>query len=155
MRVEVRALSRDDSLALVARHHVGRYGIGLHDLIRVELMAYVYADDWIYTRVPPGEDVAILERHAWAAFEVDEIDGVYDWRSVELTGRVELLTPETNEEPHFTFDQAVSVLRNAVPAILTADDPLPDRVRLLRIHVDTVRGRQSRTVDGDAPHPRA
>lgn len=151
MRVEMRALSRDDALALVARHHVGRIGLGLHDLIRVELACYVYADDWIYLRMPAGEDIEIITRHPWAAFEVDEVDGLYDWRSVETSGAVEILTSDPHAGHRFEYEQGVRLLRDAVPAVLTADDPYPDRVRLLRVHVDTVRGRESHTADGKAP----
>jgi len=151
MRVEVRPLTRDDSLALVQRHHMGRIGIGLHDLIRVELTPYVYADDWIYIRAKIDGDFEIITRHPWAAFEVDEVDSIYDWRSVEITGVIQILSSNPDADHRFEYEQAVRILRGAVPALLTADDPRPDRVHLLRIHTDTVVGRSSRAADGEAP----
>lgn len=145
-------MSRDDALALVARQHIGRCGLALHDLIRVELTPYVYDQDWIHVRASVGGDLDVIRRHPWAAFEVDEVDGVLDWRSVEITGAVEVLTPgPDDDDDRFAFERTEQLLRATLPAILTADDPYPDRVHLLRIHVDTVRGRISRTVDGTAP----
>ena len=151
MRVDVQPLSRDDSLALVQRHHMGRIGIGLHDLIRVELTPYAYADDWIYVRAKIDEDFEVISPHPWAAFEVDEVDSIYDWRSVEVTGAIEILSSDPNAQHRFEYEQAVRILRGAVPALLTADDPRPEHVHVLRIHVDTVLGRSSRSVDGVAP----
>lgn len=155
VRVDVRALSRDDALALVAQHHIGHIGLGIHDLIRVELTPYVYADDWLYMRAVVGEDLEVLTRHPWAAFEVDEVESVYDWRTVEMSGAVEILSSDPHAAHRFDFEQAVRLLRSVVPALLTAEDPLPDHVRLLRMHVDTVRGRESRLAEGQAPHLRS
>lgn len=151
MRADVTTLTRDDALALIARHHVGRIGTGLHDLMRVELTPYLYANGWIYVRTSVGTDLDIIRRHPWAALEVDEIESVSDWRSAEATGAVEILTsdPEAEADHRFEFEQAVRLLRDAVPSILTADDVYPERVQILRIHVDTIRGRASRTIEGE------
>jgi hypothetical protein len=43
----------------------------------------------------------------------------------------------------FEFENAVNLLRSAVPQILTADDPMPERVQLVRVHVDNIFGRES------------
>ena len=157
MRVDVHPLSRDDSLALLGRHHVGRLGIGVHDLIRVELTPYLYSNDWIYVRTGLDEDLEVIRRHPWAAFEVDEIESVFDWRSAEVTGAMDILTSDPHSEHRFEYEQAVRLLREAVPSVLTAEDAYPEHVQLLRIHVDTINGRESRTVEGenvpDAPLP--
>ena len=155
MRVETRTLSRDDALALLARHHVGRIGLGLHDLIRVELTPYLYANDWIYVRTSLGEDLDVIRRHPWAAFEVDEIESVFDWRTAEVAGAMEILSSDPQSPHRFEFEQAVGLLRAAVPSILTAEDAYPERVQLLRIHVDTVNGRDSRTLEGERVPDRA
>jgi hypothetical protein len=36
-------------------------------------------------------------------------------------------------------------MRAVVPAVLTSDDPIPERVQILRIHVDEIRGRDARS----------
>ncbi len=141
--VEIRELSRDESLALLARHHVGHVGISFHDLVRVELAAYVYSEGWIYARTELGDDVTTMKHHPWAAFEVDEVQGVYDWRSVEIWGSVEFLSADFHSRDWFEFENAVRLMREAVPQVLTADDPLPERVQVVRMHVDNIRGREA------------
>lgn len=34
-------------------------------------------------------------------------------------------------------------MRTVIPEILTSDDPIPERVQLLRIHLDELRGREA------------
>ncbi|HEY5086341.1 MAG TPA: pyridoxamine 5'-phosphate oxidase family protein [Gemmatimonadaceae bacterium] len=143
LHVDVRELSRDEGLALLARHHVGRVGISFHDLLRVELANYVYSEGWIYARTELGEDVATVRHHPWAAFEVDEVEGIYDWRTVEVLGVVEFLSSDIHSRDWFEFENAVRVMREVVPQILTADDPMPQRVQVIRMHVDNIRGRES------------
>jgi nitroimidazol reductase NimA-like FMN-containing flavoprotein (pyridoxamine 5'-phosphate oxidase superfamily) len=154
MHVEVRDLSRDESLALLAGHHIGRVGISFHDLLRVELAAYLYSGGWIYARTELGDDVVTVRHHPWAAFEVDEVMGIYDWRTVEAWGSVEFLSSDVHTRDWFQFENAVRLMRGVVPQILTADDPMPQRVQLVRMHVDSVRGRESHGgMTGDLPAP--
>lgn len=143
--VEIRELSRDESLALLARHHVGHVGISFHDLVRVEIAAYVYSEGWIYARTEMGDDVVTVKHHPWAAFEVAEVQGVYDWRSVEIWGSVEFLSADFHTRDWSEFVNAVRLMREAVPQVLTADDPLPQRVQVVRMHVDNIRGREARS----------
>lgn len=144
LHVDVREMSRDESLALLAKHHVGRVGITFHDLVRVKLANYLYADGWIYARTELGEDLTTVKHHPWAAFEVDEVDGLYDWRAVEISGSVEILSSDVHSPDWFEFENAVRMLRSAVPQVLTADDPMPQRVQVVRMHVDDIRGQESR-----------
>lgn len=153
LHVDVRELSRDESLALLAKHHVGRLGISFHDVIRVEIANYVYAEGWIYARTVLGADVLTVRHHPWVAFEADEIEGIYDWRSVEVSGAVEFLSSDVSSHDWFKFENAVRLLREVVPQVLTADDPMPERVQLLRMHVDNVRGRESRAGMQDSLPP--
>jgi len=140
LSVDVRDLSRDESLALLAKHHIGHAGISFHDVVRVELVAYVYADDWIYARMELGEELTTVEHHPWGAFEVDEVETIYDWRSVEVRGAVQFVTPESH-----AFENAVRLMRQVVPQVLTDGDPLPQRNQLVRLHIDQIRGRVSRS----------
>ncbi len=143
--VNVHELSRAESLAMIAKHHVGRVGLSFHDVIRVKLCAYVYSEGWIYARTELGPDLTIAMHHPWAAFEIGEVDGVYDWTSVEAWGAIEFLNSDVRSRDWFEFENAVNLLRGAVPQILTADDPMPERVQLLRVHVDNILGRQARS----------
>ena len=145
LHVDLRELSHDEALELLGRHHVGHVGISFHDLVRLKLCNYIYSEGWIYVRTELGEDLIMARHHPWAAFEVHEAESVYDWRSVEVVGAVEFLSPDMQSADWFRFETAVHLLRTTVPQILTADDPMPQRVQLLRIHVDTIRGRHSRS----------
>lgn len=143
IRVDVRELSSDEAISMVGRHHVGHIAITFHDLVRLKLCDYIYAQGWIYARTELGEDLVMARHHPWAAFEVDETDGVYDWRSVEVWGAVEFLSADVGSHDWYEFENAVELLRTAVPQILTADDPLPKRVQLVRVHTDKIFGRES------------
>lgn len=143
LRVDVRVMPHDEAVELVTRHHVGHVGISFHDLVRVKLCNYVYSEGWIYLRTELDEDLVLAKHHPWAAFEVHEAESIYDWRSVEASGAVEFLSSDTGSAEWFRFETAVRVLRDQVPQILTADDPLPKRSQLLRIHIDAIVGRES------------
>jgi len=136
-------MTRDEAIELVKLHHVGHVGISFHDLVRVKLCNYVYSEGWLYLRTELSEDLVLAKHHPWAAFEVHEARSIYDWRSVELSGAVEFLSSETGSADWYRFEAAVRVLRDKVPQILTADDPLPQRSQVLRIHVDSIVGRES------------
>ncbi len=150
----IHELSRSKCEALLTKHHVGRLGISFHDRVRVELANYVYHEGWIYARTEQGSDLASMQHHPWAAFEVDEIDGMYDWRTVEVAGSIELVANGGAFARSASFDSAVQLMRAVVPAVLTSNDPTPERVQILRIHVDEIKGREARcgtaVASGDA-----
>ena len=81
-RLRYGTLERDEIDALLARHNVGRIAYTFRDRVDVEPINYVYRDGWIYLRTGPGSKLTTLARHPWVAFEVDEVDGPFDWRSV-------------------------------------------------------------------------
>lgn len=145
LTVDIRDLAHDESLALLARHHIGHVGISFHDILRVELAAYVYADDWIYARMELGDELTTVQHHPWGAFEVDEVESIYDWRSVEVRGAVQFLSSDSHGRDWFEFANAVRLIRQVVPQILTADDPLPQRSQVVRLHIDDIRGRVARS----------
>lgn len=154
LQVDVREMSRDEALALLARHHVGHVAISFHDLVRLKICNYIYSEGWIYARTELTDDVVMARHHPWAAFQVSEIDGIYDWRSVEVWGGIEFLSSNAQGREWFEFETAVRLLQAAVPQVLTADDPMPQRVQLLRVHVDNISGRESRSTSPDSlPRP--
>ena len=154
LHVEVRELSKDEALAILASHHIGRVGLSFHDLIKVKLADYIYSEGWIYARTELGADLTIAQHHPWAAFEVGRTASIYDWESVEVSGAIEFLHSDMQSRAWYEFENAVSLFRTVVPQILTADDPMPKRVQLLRVHVDTIMGRESRSGSAQAlPQP--
>lgn len=128
--------------ALLERHHVGRLAVSLRDRIRIVLMNYVCSGNWIYARMEPGPILKTIMHSQWVAFEVDEIDSVYDWRVVTVNGSTHFLAE--GDDPA-EFDAATRLFQSVVPEVLTLDDPLPERVKLLRIYIDELRGLEMRS----------
>lgn len=127
--------------AILTRNHVGRLAYVFHDAVDIVPLHYVYEDEWLYGRTSPGHKLATLHHHRWVAFEVDEIDDWFEWRSVVVRGSLYLLDeglalPDAREH-------ALDVLRRFMPAMLTEDDPVPSRTMLFRIHIDSMTGRRA------------
>jgi nitroimidazol reductase NimA-like FMN-containing flavoprotein (pyridoxamine 5'-phosphate oxidase superfamily) len=141
-------LAREEIDALLERHNVGRIAYTFRDRVDVEPINYVFRDGWIYLRTGPGSKLTTLARHPWVAFEVDEVDGPFDWRSVVVHSTVYELTPGGTEAQARIYDEAVELLRSLVPATFTEEDPVPHRNVILRMKVDEVTGRLSTTSAG-------
>jgi nitroimidazol reductase NimA-like FMN-containing flavoprotein (pyridoxamine 5'-phosphate oxidase superfamily) len=124
---------------------VGRIAYTFRDRVDVEPINYVYRDGWIYLRTGPGSKLNTLARHPWVAFEVDEVDGPFDWRSVVVHSTVYELTPGGTEAQARVYDEAVELLRGLIPETFTEEDPVPHRNVILRMKVDEVSGRVSST----------
>lgn len=141
------ALSRSEIDELLARHHVGRIAYTFRDRVDVEPINYVYHDGWVYLRTAPGSKLTTLVRHPWVAFEVDEVDGTFDWRSVVVHSTVYELTPGGTGSQSTAYEKAVAILRSLVPETFTEEDPAPARKVVLRMKVEEVIGRECSTSD--------
>jgi hypothetical protein len=148
-RPAFRALDADECVALLARQRVGRLAYVLHGQVGIVPIHYVWADGWIYGRTAVGEKLAALRAHPWVAFEVDEVDGTFDWRSVVVRGAFYRLAREGAEADRRRYERALAALRRFVPGTLTEADPTPERDVLFRIHLGEVTGRAASTA-GDA-----
>jgi nitroimidazol reductase NimA-like FMN-containing flavoprotein (pyridoxamine 5'-phosphate oxidase superfamily) len=142
-RVEFSELSRDDAVALLAGQHFGRLAFTFRDRVDIEPIGYVYAEGWLYARTSPGAKLATVQHHPWVAFEVDVIEGRYDWRSVVVHGTI-YFVDEANDPDGYTA--AVDVLRSSDTDALTDEDAAPFRRRVFRVHVDSIVGRQAVSV---------
>ncbi len=145
-------LRRGEIDAILERNHVGRLAYLSHDEVDIEPIHYVYQLGWIYGRTSKGAKLDALMHRPRVAFEVGEVRGIIDWRSVVIVGNVEFLNPvpmplmapddmAAHEDPAFL--QGVSLLRTLVPESLMAGDPAPYRYNAFRIHVDEVSGYSS------------
>ena len=136
-----RSLDRSEIDEVLRRNQVGRIAFSLHDRVDVEPIHYVYDGEWVYGRTAPGEKLATLAHNHWLAFEVDEVRGVFDWRSVVGHGGFYVLDPEGAPRDREAWDHALRLLRTIVPETLTDADPAHFRTILFRIHLDEVTGR--------------
>lgn len=140
---QYRGLSDAESRAVLARHHVGRLAFTLHDQVDVEPISYVLMGDWLYCRTSPGTKLLTLAHNPWVAFEVDEVDGPFDWRSVVVRGTAYFLRPGVRGD--HSYDEAVEHLRSIDQRALTHEDLAPHRTILFRIHVNDISGRAAST----------
>ena len=136
-----RDLDPAECTALLARHNVGRMAFARKDRVDIEPIHYVFDDQWVYGRTQPGTKLEVLTHNRWVAFEVDEVDALFDWRSVVVKGGFYLLRADGSAQERKIYDNGVAILRRLVPETLTPRDPLPDRAIVFRIHVDEMFGR--------------
>lgn len=132
-----RALDASEMRAILARNSVGRIAYTFHDHVDIVPLHYVYSDGWIYGRTSPGEKLVTLAHHQWVAFEVDEVQGPYDWRSVVVRGGFYLLSEDDEQRTH-----VLELIRRLIPEALTDEDPTPFRTMLFRIAVQESTGRE-------------
>ena len=76
---------------------------------------------------------------------MDEVDALFDWRSVVVRGGLYLLRPEGSDDERARYAQGVAAVRRLVPEAFTPHDPTPERAILFRIHVDELSGRAATT----------
>ena len=139
----IRSLDRTECEALLARNHIGRVAYALHDRVSITPLHYVFLDGWLYGRTSHGAKIGIVAHNHWVAFEVDEVAGLFDWRSVVVHGG---WYPYDSAPPseHAVWDRGIAALRELLPGTLTANDPVPFRTVVFRIHAAEITGRESR-----------
>lgn len=136
-----RELDRDVIEVILRRNHVGRMAFSFHDRVDIEPIGYVYEDGWIYGRTSPGAKLSTLAHRRWVAFEVDEVGGPFDWRSVVVHGALYVVTPDGPPLEARAWERAVALLREILPETMTETDPVPFRTVVFRIAVESATGR--------------
>jgi nitroimidazol reductase NimA-like FMN-containing flavoprotein (pyridoxamine 5'-phosphate oxidase superfamily) len=142
-------MTRDEVEEVLHRNHVGRIAFSFHDRVDIEPIHYVYDSGWIYGRTSHGTKLDTLGHHRWVAFEVDEVQGLFDWRSVVVKGAFYVVDANTPEHTDPAFTRGVELLRSLLPETFTAKDPVPFRRSVFRIHLDEVTGRVAH--EGEKP----
>ena len=140
-------LPRAECDAILSRNRIGRLAYSFHDRVDVEPIHYVYADGALYFRTSPGAKATTLAHHPWVAFEVDETDGLFSWRSVVVHGTMYPVTPGGSPSDRASYHRAVEHLRELIPEVLTKQDPTPRRSLVMVMHPDTVSGREAHVVE--------
>jgi nitroimidazol reductase NimA-like FMN-containing flavoprotein (pyridoxamine 5'-phosphate oxidase superfamily) len=136
-----RELEQREAHDLLARNHVGRIAYSFRDRVDIEPISYVYADGAIYMRTELGSKLATLAHAPWVAFEVDEVEGPFDWRSIVTHGTVYVLHETGTPTERATYRLALQRLREIMPSALNDDDPVPGRRILLRLQPAVITGR--------------
>ena len=136
-----RDLDDHEAKELLARNRVGRIAYSFHDHVDIEPISYVFGDGAIYMRTAPGSKLETLAHSPWVAFEVDEVNGPFDWESVVAHGTVYVLQDAGSDVARETYRIALGHIRELIPTALSPRDPTPTRQVILKLHLSSVRGR--------------
>ena len=128
---------------LLARNHVGRLAFRSGRGVDVEPIGYVARENWLYMRSAWGTKLEALARIPYVAFEVDEVEGPYDWRSVVAHGTIYVFSADGSPDQQRQFSAAVEALRSVIPNTLTPTDSVPERQTVYGLHVDQLEGRKA------------
>ena len=140
-----RDLTKEECESVMATNHVGRMAYSFRDAVDIRPIHYVFDDTWLFGRTSPGDKLITLQHHQWVAFEVDEIAGPFDWKSVVAHGTFYRLEPSGAEPDVRLFERALGAIQSLMPDVFTPADPVPFRTELFGISLDTITGRSSST----------
>ena len=143
MNPRFRKLTKAEGRARLRRNAVGRLAFTFRDRVDIEPISYLLDGGWLYGRTSRGQKLVQVKHNPWVAFEVDEVKGPFDWKSVVVHGTVYFLNPGGQEHPDFA--RAVAMFRKRDPRALRSDDPVPQRTIFFRIHLDDISGRAAST----------
>jgi hypothetical protein len=149
-------LTRARSEAVLARNSVGRVAFVHGNRVDIVPIHYVFANGVLRGRTARGtrlEQTRDTFYGAWpVAFEVDEVDGLFEWRSVVVHGNLHAATPGDAvwERNPGEWEATVRSLRGLVPAAFTEVDPTGFRDIVLRIDVTEITGREALPGAGEA-----
>lgn len=150
-RPRIRHLDRDACERILARNHVGRLAYSRQNRVDIEPLHYVFHDGWIYGRTSHGAKLEATGYDWWpGAFEVDEVEDVFRWRSVVVHGGFYVLDEHGANWESAEWRRGVELLRTLIPETMAAGDPAPHRRVLFRISVQETTGREAEPGDGPA-----
>lgn len=140
-----RDLTREESESVLACNHIGRMAYAFRDVVDIRPIHYVFDETWLFGRTSPGDKLVTLQHHQWVAFEVDEINGPFDWKSVVAHGTFYRLEPEGAEADIKLYERGLAAIRTLSQDIFTESDPVPFRTELFGISLNSISGRLSST----------
>lgn len=148
----IRQIERSQIDAILARNHVGRLAYERRNRIEIEPIHYVYSDGWLYLRTSRGEKYVTMEQSFYSilpvAFEVDEVEEIFRWRSVVVHGSAYLIPHPRDGGDPAEWSAAVRQLRKLLPTAFTDSDPMPLRNLVFRISVQEATGRECTPPEG-------
>lgn len=139
----IRKMSRRQMECVLSRNHVGRVAFVSDFRVEVQPVHYVYSDGALYGRSAFGTKTATWLVRPDVAFEVDEVAGLFDWRSVIVRGTVSLLRARGSPAERSAYWTAVDAIRTLVPAAFTERDPTPARALVFRVDPQEMTGREA------------
>ena len=132
------------SRTLVARNHVGRLAFMHNGEVDIEPIGYVAFGNWLFMRSAPGTKLDALAHRPYVAFQVDEVEGPFEWRSVVAHGTIYHLPEDGSPLERKERRRAIAAFRRVMPSAFTKRDPVPERRIVYGLHVDHTAGRLAR-----------
>ena len=136
-----RDMSREECEALLSVNNVGRVAFAFRDSVDIRPIHYVMSDGWLFGRTSEGDKLVTIRHNQWVAFEVDEISGPLDWKSVLVRGTFYELRNEGSVHDTQLYERGLKAIRRKSRAALTTRDPLAFRTVLFGISIDSMTGR--------------
>jgi nitroimidazol reductase NimA-like FMN-containing flavoprotein (pyridoxamine 5'-phosphate oxidase superfamily) len=151
----IRSLTREECESILARNHVGRLAYSWGNHLDIEPLHYVFDGTWLYGRTSHGAKLTAMgELWRPVAFEVDEVEGIFSWRSVVVHGGFHTVTDDGPEWRQEAWRTGVGLLRTLIPETFTSDDPTPSRNVMLRIAAQDLTGREATPAGAEPAGPR-
>lgn len=138
-----RELTDSECEKVLSRNHVARIAFAFRRHVDIEPVHYVYDRGWMFGRTSPGSKLTTLAHSHWIAAEVDEVDGIFDWRSVVVHGSFYTVNPDVPGPEAEAWARGVELLRTLIPETGTASDPVPFRTIIFQIQVEDRTGREA------------
>ena len=138
-----RSLDSTECEQILTRNHVARLAFSFHDRVDIEPVHYVHDHGSMFGRSSPGSKLTTLAHNHWIAVEVDEVNAIFDWRSVVVHGSLCTVSPEVPGAEAAAWARGVELLRTLIPETGTPDDPVPFRSIIFQIRVEKMSGREA------------
>jgi uncharacterized protein len=146
---QFRVLTRAECESLLTRNSVGRIAFVHANRVDIIPIHYVFSGSALCGRTARGTRLDETSQNfsdSWpVAFEVDEIEGLFRWRSVVVHGNLHAAAEGDAEWKRNVRDweEAMRSVRTLIPQAFTERDPTAFRDILIRIDVAEVSGREA------------
>jgi len=128
---------------LLASNHVGRLAFRHGREVDIEPLGYVNRGSWLFLRSAFGTKFVAFAHSPYVAFEVDEVRGPLDWRSVVAHGTIHILDADGAPIERRARAKAVRAIRSVAPAAMGPTDPTPERQIVYGMHIIDMEGRMA------------
>ena len=129
--------------AVLSRNWVARLAFCWKNHVDIEPIYYVYEKPWLFGRTSVGAKLVAMAHNEWCAAVVDEIEDMFDWRSVIVKGPFRAFNSSlgTGDE----YKRAVAAIRRLLPSAFQEDDPVPERNIVFGIYATEMTGRRMKS----------
>ena len=141
----IRVLKLRDCEFLLSRNNVARVAFMGNGRVEMMPVHYVFAEGRIFGRIALGTKYLTWLVRNDVVFEADESDGLFDWRSVIVRGRVSILRSRGSDGALAAYQQALEAIRTLIPDAMMERDPTPYRGFVFAIDPLEITGREAST----------